>query len=459
VFSGTEGEIYFPVTLEGEPSTRLNPELIEVYGKPIGKGAFGSVYKGRYRQTKIAVKIPSAQLMLDSDLDNSEFENEILLLEKLHNPYIVDYIGASHVPGKMAICTELLERGSVADLVRNAKTSFVLRVKFSLDAAIALSFLHENGVIYRDVKADNLLVAAVMHTAAVNCKLSDFGTATTVLHPYTPMQHSGSVGTPIYMAPEVMESQPYDCRADVYSHAMTTYELVVGKTPFSGIKHLWDIPRIVTSGLRPEIPDLMNDDLSTLINDGWLHRIEKRPKMAEVAERLQRIYKTESKSYTKAKKEGRRAEFADSRRQTMNTGSLDGLLDKANAIGHDTTSSQLMSSDPHIAPADDMPDAHVAKDKFLNDRKASTTVVDVDEGVLRDKKKKKKKSKKTEVVPQQASESSDESDDNDGRIDEDSFQGEYSYESDDDSDSESPLPAPVPEPVKKAKKSKKKSKK
>jgi serine/threonine protein kinase len=64
-----------------------------------------------------------------------------------------------------------------------------------------LTHTHENTShsLYRDVKPENLLVVAVIHNAAVNCKLSDFGTATTVLDPYAPIQHDDCIGTPLYM--------------------------------------------------------------------------------------------------------------------------------------------------------------------------------------------------------------------------------------------------------------------
>jgi serine/threonine protein kinase len=65
--------------------------------------------------------------MIDGVPDRSEFHHEIELLQKLHNPYIVDYVGASHVPGKMALCIELLERGSVADLMRSVKVCVLYR--------------------------------------------------------------------------------------------------------------------------------------------------------------------------------------------------------------------------------------------------------------------------------------------------------------------------------------------
>lgn len=107
------------------------------------------------------------------------------------------------------------------DLIHKAKVSLVLKVKMAHDTSCALAFLHKNGVLYRDLKPDNLMVFSVSHSASydyyflklnkfysfffsqnmysVTCKLSDFGTAITVEDPTVPKRHTGSIGTPVYM--------------------------------------------------------------------------------------------------------------------------------------------------------------------------------------------------------------------------------------------------------------------
>lgn len=127
---------------------------------------------------------------------------------------------------KLCICTELLERGTVFDLIHRAKLSVVLKLKLAFDASSALAFLHKNGVLYRDLKPDNLLVFSVSHNASVNVKLSDFGTSITVDDVKSARKHTGNVGTPVYMAPEVMASQAYNAKVDVYSLAMLIWELM-----------------------------------------------------------------------------------------------------------------------------------------------------------------------------------------------------------------------------------------
>ena len=96
------GEMYIPLTFEGEVSLRIDPNELELQGKPIGDGAFGAVYRGKYRGTVIAAKVLQRQAEQD-DQQVDRFMKEIELFEKLRNPYIVNFIGASHIPGKLCM--------------------------------------------------------------------------------------------------------------------------------------------------------------------------------------------------------------------------------------------------------------------------------------------------------------------------------------------------------------------
>jgi ABC-type branched-subunit amino acid transport system substrate-binding protein len=335
-FEGAEGATYVALRVEGAVSTRIDPMELELYGKPIGEGAFGVVYRGKYRGTLVAAKVPRKQgEMKDSQLRS--FQDEIALFEKLRSPYIVNFIGASHVPGRLCICTELLERGTVFELIHKAKVSNVLKVKMLIDAANALAYLHKNGVLYRDLKPDNLLVASVSHTAAVNCRLSDFGTAVSVSDPIQLIKHTGSVGTPAYMAPELMANQAYNCKVDVYSLGMLSWEIFAETVPFSFLKRVWDLPRLVLEGMRPELPDDWPAGVREVISDCWLQAPEKRPSAEEAASAFERVFEPMRKDYEHQRKN--RAGFAGdaeapdggkgptSKGRTAHTGQLDRIIE------------------------------------------------------------------------------------------------------------------------------------
>jgi ABC-type branched-subunit amino acid transport system substrate-binding protein len=335
-FEGADGAVYVALRVEGAVSTRIDPMELELYGKPIGEGAFGVVYRGKYRGTLVAAKVPRKQgEMKDSQLRS--FQDEIALFEKLRSPYIVNFIGASHVPGRLCICTELLERGTVFELIHKAKVSSVLKVKMLIDASSALAYLHKNGVLYRDLKPDNLLVASVSHTAAVNCRLSDFGTAVSVADPIQLIKHTGSVGTPAYMAPELMANQPYNCKVDVYSLGMLSWEIFAETVPFSFLKRVWDLPRLVLEGMRPELPDEWPKGVREVISDCWLQAPEKRPSAEEAASAFERVFEPMRKDYEQQRKN--RAGFAGdaeptdgkggvaSKGRTAHTGQLDQIIE------------------------------------------------------------------------------------------------------------------------------------
>jgi serine/threonine protein kinase len=281
-FADADGAYFVPILLEGDSSLRLDPDAVDLLGKPLGDGAYGVVYRGRYRGADVAVKVAKHQAK--SSAQDASFLTEVTLFEKLRSPYIVNFIGASHVPGKQCILTELCPRGSAAKLLAGSKLSTALKTKMALDCAEVVAFLHENGVIYRDLKLDNLLVVSISVTAAVNVKLGDFGTALTVKDPFAVERHSRGVGTPIYMAPELMlgKKTAYNCQCDVYSLALLIWELLAEKAPFASVARAWDLPDLVLGGARPVISDSWPAELKDVINKGWLSNPASRPTSAEM---------------------------------------------------------------------------------------------------------------------------------------------------------------------------------
>jgi serine/threonine protein kinase/ABC-type branched-subunit amino acid transport system substrate-binding protein/type II secretory pathway pseudopilin PulG len=232
------------------------------------------------------------------------------------------------------ICTELLERGTVLELIQKARISLALKYKLMLDTAGAVDFLHSNGVLYRDLKPDNLLVFSVSHNASVNCKLSDFGTSRIVDDPKVPMQHTSGIGTPIYMAPEMMDAtQKYTLKVDVYSFGMLCWELMAEKQPFNEVKRIWDLPRIVVDGLRPTIDESWPRPIQRLIAEAWMHSAERRPTMKEMLAVLQELFESERRNYEKSKKNRKgEDELADpARPRTAHTGNLEELIQKSGA--------------------------------------------------------------------------------------------------------------------------------
>ncbi|KAI7872942.1 Pkinase-domain-containing protein [Spinellus fusiger] len=210
------------------PASQLYTKL-----KRIGKGAYGSVYKGVNNQTKKIVAIKVLNLDTEED-DVDDIQNEIALLAQLthaRSQNITIYYGSILIDTKLWIIMDYAAGGSVRTVVDKMKAG-VLEEKYAAvitrEVLLALTYLHKNRIIHRDIKAANILL-----TAEGDVQLCDFGVAGQVVHS---LKRNTFVGTPYWMAPEVIkEGASYDYKADVWSLGITVYEMVVGNPPLAHV--------------------------------------------------------------------------------------------------------------------------------------------------------------------------------------------------------------------------------
>ena len=114
---------------------------------------------------------------------------------------------------------------SLADSIKNCvEPSEQIYAKVMLDATRGLDYLHSNGIINRDIKLDNVLVFSLDGVITVNGKLTDFGSSRNINMLMTNMTFTVGVGTPTYMAPEVLTQEKYKKAADVFSFGVTVFE-------------------------------------------------------------------------------------------------------------------------------------------------------------------------------------------------------------------------------------------
>jgi len=130
---------------------RIDYDEIKLVRPAVGSGASGVVCRGFYRGQEIACKV----LHLQEDV--ATFEREVETLEKLRSPYVVTFIGASHLPKKLCIATEFLTLGSVLSAMQRKKFSWPLKLKCLLDCARGMCFLHGSGIMHRDLSLHLLL--------------------------------------------------------------------------------------------------------------------------------------------------------------------------------------------------------------------------------------------------------------------------------------------------------------
>ncbi|KAL7715407.1 Protein serine/threonine kinase [Entamoeba marina] len=290
VKDGRERQFPIELSADTEISTHLNPsELIEE--KKIGEGGFGIVYKGTFRDNQVAIKKIKEMFGIDDSMD--EFNKEVSMLSKFKSDYIVHFYGAVFIPNKVCLVTEFAEYGSLQDLIFRRKEKPVkdrLKVKMALDCAKGISYLHSNGILHRDIKPDNFLVLSLDTNVQVNAKLTDFGSSRNINMMMTNMTFTKGIGTPKYMAPEVLNRKKYKTQSDIYSFAITMHETFIwgDAYPVDIFKFPWSIAEFVTAGHRSDKPDTMSEELYSILSDSWKQVSKERILIEEVVSRLEK---------------------------------------------------------------------------------------------------------------------------------------------------------------------------
>lgn len=211
--------------LSEESLNRPAEEVFDLLAK-LGEGAYGSVYKAIHKESGEVLAIK--QVPVDTDLQ--EIIKEISIMQQCDSPYVVKYFGSYFKNTDLWIVMEYCGAGSVSDCMR-------LRNKTLTEDEIAcicrdtlkgLEYLHLRRKIHRDVKAGNILLNTEGHA-----KLADFGVAGQLTD--TMAKRNTVIGTPFWMAPEVIQEIGYDCKADIWSLGITTLEMAEGKPPHADI--------------------------------------------------------------------------------------------------------------------------------------------------------------------------------------------------------------------------------
>ena len=212
----------------------------------VGSGAFGNVYKGVRKRDSLPVAIKVIDLEESKD-DIQTINKEITALS--HGkfcPQLINYYGSSVFGTKLWIVMEFVDGGSILDRVKHkplTENEIAIVVKEVLSG---LLYLSNEGKIHRDIKAANILLSK---TGQV--KLADFGATAQLTDTMT--KCSTFVGSPYWMAPEVMTQNSYDGKADIWSLGITCYEMATGHPPNANV-HPLKLVSLIPRQQPPTLP-------------------------------------------------------------------------------------------------------------------------------------------------------------------------------------------------------------
>ena len=211
----------------------MNASLAGRYAvsRELGRGGMATVYLANDlkhdREVAIKVILPEMAATIGAD----RFEREIKVAARLQHPHILGMFDSGVVDGQMYYVMPFVKGESLRDRIdRQGQLPVDDAIRITVEVAGALGFAHQQGIVHRDVKPENILLSGE------HALIADFGIAKAVSESDTQkLTKTGmAVGTPVYMAPEQTTGEPVGPTADLYSLGCMLYEMLAGEPPFTG---------------------------------------------------------------------------------------------------------------------------------------------------------------------------------------------------------------------------------
>lgn len=245
-------------------------------GAEIGRGGFGVVFQALNVEVGDFVAVKRFPLTAIDAESLASIEAEIDLMKKLNHPNIVKYVDTIRTQDYLHIVLEYMENGSLQHVLKKfGSFSESLTAIYITQVLRGLKYLHEQGVLHRDIKGANILT-----TKDGQVKLADFGVALKLSDIQVP-DGMDVVGTPYWMAPEIIEMSTPTAACDIWSVGCTIVELIGGKPPYFDLAPMAALFRIV----QDDYPPLPNG-ISQALREFLLLCFHKEPTMRSTATKL-----------------------------------------------------------------------------------------------------------------------------------------------------------------------------
>ena len=173
--------------------------------------------------------------------------------------------------------------GSFTDVIQ--QQDLKMNIRIMKDVINGIYYLHSNGIIHRDLKSDNVLIVNNNINADICGKLTDFGSARVISMIQTNRTFTNGIGTPVYMAPEILNGQKYSLPSDIFSFAIILYESHLFTKPYQDknkFKYSWDVPQFIQKGERLPRLDNMSDLIWEIIELSWKQEANDRLTIQEI---------------------------------------------------------------------------------------------------------------------------------------------------------------------------------